>query len=76
MLTTNLRTTQTLDPCTGVAPAAAFEHVRPRTCATFATAGSAVAGITSIDAAWFTDGRTPMPKVDLHPDRWPLHSTS
>ena len=79
MLTTNSRTTQTLDPCTGVAPAApvaAVECVRPRALATSATAGFAFTGNSVIDASWLANGRKPMPKVDLHPDRWPLHSTS
>lgn len=70
MLTTNLRTTQTLDSCTGGVS-------RVRAFATFATTGFAFAGIASIDASWLTSGRKPMPKADFfHPDRWPLHSTS
>lgn len=82
MLTTSLRTTQTLDPCTGVAPVV-VECVRHRATATSIAAGSitagetfAAAGTTSIDLTWFVNDRKPMPKVDLHPDRWPLHSTS
>ncbi len=103
MLTTNLRTTQTLDPCTGVAPVTAVECVRPGSATTVtapaypfsaATACTPIAGsdrafVTAsaatgtnptegglIDGAWLANGRKPMPKVDLHPDRWPLQSTS
>lgn len=76
MLTTNLRTTQTLDPCTDVDPVTAVEYVRPRAFAIFAAARFASTGAASIDASWLTNGRKPMPKIDLHPDRWPLHSTS
>ncbi len=100
MLTTNLRTTQTLDPCIGVAPVVAVECVRPESATTVtapaypfsaATSCAPIAGsdrafaTTSatnptegglIDGAWLANGRKPMPKVDLHPDRWPLQSTS
>ncbi|MGK2928291.1 MAG: hypothetical protein ACSLFO_01810, partial [Acidimicrobiales bacterium] len=46
----------------------------------FATA-SAITGTNPteggvIDGAWLANDRKPMPKVDLHPDRWPLQSTS
>ena len=93
VLTTNLRTTQSLDPTTGVAPvgmhaAGAMETCeRPKTVTarvyqtsttrTFANgSGTAIAGTTSFDASWSFIERKPMPKVDLHPDRWPLQSTS
>lgn len=93
MLTTNARTTQSLDPTAGVAPvgmdaAVAMDTcVRPKTVTarvyrtsatrTFANGlGIAIAGTTSFDASWSFIERKPMPKVALHPDRWPLHSTS
>lgn len=99
MLTTNLRTTQTLDPTIGVAPAVAAERVRPgstitvtapaypfstaTTCApvagfdrAFATSSATNPTEGLIAGAWLANGRKPMPKVDLHPDRWPLQSTS
>jgi hypothetical protein len=85
VLTTNLRTTQSLDPTTGVARSAGMTCVRHRsvtaatyqnlTTRSFATATGATAG-SSFVAAWSFIERKPMPKVDLHPDRWPLQSTS
>lgn len=86
MLTTNARTTQSLDPTAGVARPAGMTCVRHRsvtaatyqnlTTRSFATATGAIAGTTSFDASWSFIERKPMPKVDLHPDRWPLQSTS
>ena len=88
MLTTNLRTTQSLDPTTGVALAAGNTCVRQEsvtaqayqvsTTRPRANALAVIAGTRtgSFDASWSFIVRKPMPKVDLHPDRWPLHSTS
>ena len=71
MLTTNLRFTQTLDP-TGA----------PRlvdglnTGASTVTAAAYRACATTTSGLWSINGLESMPKVDFHPDRWPLHSTS
>ena len=67
MLTTNLRSTQTLDP-TGAA--------RLTTGSSPVTAAAYRACATRTSGLWTIDGLEPMPKVDFHPDRWPLHSTS
>lgn len=86
VLTTNLRTTQSLDP-TGVTAAAVMTRVRREsvtapvyqasTTRSFVDGlATCIAGTTSFDASWSFIERKPMPKVDLHPDRWPLHSTS
>lgn len=88
MLTTNLRSTQTLDP-TGVARAQ--DAVRGGSCAVTApayrvcttglslgtTTSRPTAGLASATTAatWSANGLEIMPKVDFH-DRWPLHSTS
>lgn len=42
----------------------------------FSTTGFGIVANGPAFAAWSFTGRKPMPKVDLHPDRWPLHSTS
>ena len=72
VLTTNLRSTQTLDP-TGVARLGAGEPVTAvayPVCATLAPSAR-----PSTTAGSWLIGRDAMPKVDFH-DRWPLHSTS
>ncbi len=80
MLTTNLRTTQALDPTTGVTRAVARPFALfgtatgPAVCS--AAVCNATAVYTSANGSWSFIGRTPMPKANLHPDRWPLQSTS
>ncbi len=74
MLTTNLRTTQALDPTTGVTRAVARPFATSET--TAAAVCRATAGSTFANGSWSFIGRKPMPKVNLHPDRWPLQSTS
>lgn len=83
MLSTSTRFTQSLD--SGVArasvvsasvsaPAAGGNCVnRAAAAALVSTAGYPTAFGTGM---WTLIERKPMPKVDLHPDRWPLHSTS
>ena len=84
MLTTNLRSTQTLDPATGAAPAgpavapvtvAAYPvcATRPRAAATSALRPCTTTGFTN--GSWSSIGLDVMPKVDFH-DRWPLRSPS
>jgi hypothetical protein len=87
VLTTNLRSTQTLDP-TGVARAQALAGgacavTAPayRVCTPGLSLGTTTsrpkAGLASAPTAttWSANGLEIMPKVDFH-DRWPLHSTS
>lgn len=88
MLTTNLRSTQTLDP-TGVARpqgaerggACAVTAPAYRACTTGLSLGTTTSrpktGFASAPTAatWSANGLEIMPKVDFH-DRWPLHSTS
>lgn len=76
MLSTTSRFTQTLDPTTGVARRAGVYGVcvsaRP------AAAVSTTSGYQTANfgGSWTAIERKPMPMVDLHPDRWPLQSTS
>jgi hypothetical protein len=72
VLTTNLRSTQTLDP-TGVARLGANEPVTAAAYPVCATSASSARPSTTT-GSW-TIGLEAMPKVDFH-DRWPLHSTS
>ena len=86
MLSTKLRTTQTLDPTAGVAPAAVVapacqestdrKPVTARVYPTGADQGSATRPFVSFGTAWSLIGHTSMSKVALRPDRWPLQSTS
>jgi hypothetical protein len=95
VLTTNLRSTQTLDPA-GVARSTATRTAGGvaggvatgwggtgsvttssyPVCATHPSVASVVSAANAIGGAWSITGLAPMPKVDFHPDRWPLHSTS
>ena len=83
MLTTNLRSTQTLDPAAGAAraelrsaavTATAYPvcTARPRTATTSALRPSTTTGLTN--GSWSSIGLDVMPKVDFH-DRWPLRSS-
>ena len=72
VLTTNLRSTQTLDP-TGVARLRAGAPVTAAAYLVCATNASSARPSTTT-GSW-TIGLEAMPKVDFH-DRWPLHSTS
>lgn len=84
MLTTNLRSTQTLDPaagaarpaCAGSAPVTAPAYpvcaTRLRAATTSAFRPSTT-GLTN--GSWSSIGLDEMPKVDFH-DRWPLRSPS
>ena len=73
MLSTNLRSTQTLDPTTGVTRPVARPYATAVTTAAVCTETAASA---FTNGSWSFIGRKPMAKVDLHPDRWPLQSTS
>lgn len=80
MLSTSSRFTQTLDPNAGVARRAGASVVET------AVSGVALSGFCvsttsgyptgNFGGSWTAIERKPMPKVDLHPDRWPLQSTS
>jgi hypothetical protein len=84
VLTTNLRSTQTLDPAAGAAradlgvatvTAAAYPvcTTRPRAAATSALRPNTATGFAN--GSWSSIGLDAMPKVDFH-DRWPLRSPS
>ena len=90
MLSTNLRTTRTLDPCTDVTvnPVAGCARRAAVTAASYRlrasqvsvvrpSASTVISGITTSGSVWAFDGHNKtMPKIHLRPDRWPLHSTS
>ena len=88
MLTTNLRSTQTLDPTAGAARADVPAHLgsAPVTAAAYpvcttrlrAAATPALRPCTTTglpNGSWSSIGLDEMPKVDFH-DRWPLRSPS
>ncbi len=71
MLSTSSRFTQTLDPTTGVVCVSSSRVP--------SAAAATVSGYPTVNAfggSWTLIERKPMPMVDLHPDRWPLQSTS